>query len=788
MAGNSPERPPAQAGSPYSRRDPVLADGLRRLHRELHPVTATAYLLTADERRLSPAMAVDTPLAFTLTPSMPADDMRYSNAAAFQTGELVIGSRSDVRRLIMQEPALVQFMPAPMMAISVPMSVPGRTFGTVTLRWMRTRELAPHEQRLFRAVADELALGLERLAGEGVPVTAPIMPTFVLPFPRDPDQPADRAADGRPDPLGGGRPAIGSTTVLYQFQRLAIELTAAVSPMDVTSAVMRQVVEPFGGRAVMLCLAEKGRMRIAASAGFARETRLAVDGLLLVEGTPETDAMLHVLPLLFESEAAFRAAYPDVGRYAEGEATWFLPLIANGRSAGCCVVMSDEKRGLADEELAMVMIMLGQVAQSLQRARSHEFEHNMAQSMQRSLLPGSLPHVEGVVATGRYQPADEDAEVGGDWYDVIKLPDGQIGLLIGDVEGHSLEAAAVMGQLRSGMRAFAGEGHDPAMVLTRASGLLSGLDTELFATCCCVWLDTETGRARIASAGHPPPVLVDAAGKATVPPVPVGPPLSVDLNTVYDSYRTTLRPGTVLALYTDGLVYTRGSEAGNERLLQRLADQHNADLEVLADTLVFGSSPGAGGDGVDGGGPGAGIGGVNGSVGGSALLGAESAHRTDDLALLLVRFEGLGGERRGRVARISIQRDDLQQVRRLRHYLRGSLSEWELDPLMDELELLISEVVTNALIHAGSAVDVRLRRYADRVRVDVRDSDPHPPVVVPVVDVDRPEDDEAESGRGMLIVDAVASAWGSSPSGRGKTTWFELNTDQDIENRLSFQM
>jgi serine phosphatase RsbU (regulator of sigma subunit)/anti-sigma regulatory factor (Ser/Thr protein kinase) len=746
MAGKAPERPSAWAGSSCASRDQVMAHGLRRAYRELRPDTTTTYLLEPDGYRLAAVMAVDAPLAFTLTPSMPADDLRYANSAAFQTGELVVSSHADIRKLIMQEPALVQFMPAPMMAVAVPLSTPDRAFGALTLRWMSSRDLAPHEQRLLRAIADEIAEGLGRLAAEGEPMTAPIMPTFIPPIPQDCAAP-DR--DGSPERRGAGRPAIGSTTFLYQFQRLATALTSAVSPLDVIGTVLRQVAEPFGGRAVMLCLAEKGRLRTAASAGFTRETRQAVDGLLLTEGAPETDAMMHVQPLLFDSEAALRSAYPDVTRYTDGEATWFLPLIANGRSTGCCVVMGDQRRSLADEELAVVMVMLGQVAQSLQRARFHEFEHNMAQSMQRSLLPGSLPHMEGVLATGRYQPADKDAEVGGDWYDVVKLPDGRVGLLIGDVEGHSLEAAAVMGQLRSGMRAFAGEGHDPAVVLARASTLLSGLDTDLFATCCCVWLDTETGRASIASAGHPPPVLVDADGRATVPPVPVGPPLSVDPNAVYEKFRATLRPGTVLALYTDGLVYTRGAE-GTARMLQQLAERHDADLEDLADTIVSGS-------------------------------GAGTAHRADDLALLLVRFEGPGGESRGRVARISIQRDDLQQVRRLRHYLRGSLREWNLDPLIDELELLISEVVTNALIHAGSAVDVRLRRYADRVRVDVRDSDPHPPVVVAVVDDDRPVEGEAESGRGMLIVDAVASAWGSSPSGRGKTTWFELSTVDNAE-------
>lgn len=742
MAGKPPERP-LSAGSSAARRDPVIAHGLRRIYRTLRPDTITAYLLTPGERSLAAAMALDTPLAFTLTPVLPVEDPRYGNAAAFTTGRIVLSPYADIRRLIMAEPALVPFVPAPTMAASVPVGTPRRRFGALTLRWVRHRDLSAEEQEFLMQAATAIAERLERLAAEGEPMTAPPIPVFIPAVLAPPGSPGSGGPDD--ESAAAGSPVIGSTTFLYQFQRLAIELTAAVSPLDVIATVRRHIVEPFGGSAVMLCLTEEGRLRTAASAGFNRDARHAVDGLLLASGVPETDAVMGVQPLLFESLAELRAAYPLVDRYEEGEGTWFLPLIANGRSTGCCVVMCNQRRRPTDEELAVMMIMLGQVAQSLRRARFHEFEHDMAQSMQRSLLPGSLPHMEGVVATGRYLSADEDAEVGGDWYDVIKLPDGRVGLLIGDVEGHSLEAAAVMGQLRSGVRAYAGEGHDPSVVLARAGELLSGLDTDLFATCCCVWLDTETGSAAIASAGHPTPVLIDAEGRATVPPVPVGPPLSVEVNAAYDTHRTTLRPGTVVALYTDGLVEARGSDNGSARLVKILAEEHGADLEVLADRIVAGSG----------------------------------VHRSDDLALLLVRFEGLENERRGRVARISIQRDDLQQVRRLRHYLRGSLQEWELDPLIDELELLISEVVTNALVHAGSAVDVRLRRYADRVRVDVRDSDPHPPIIVAVVDAERPVESEAESGRGMLIVDAVASAWGSSPSGRGKTTWFELSTRSD---------
>lgn len=200
----------------------------------------------------------------------------------------------------------------------------------------------------------------------------------------------------------------------------------------------------------------------------------------------------------------------------------------------------------------------------------------------------------------------------------------------------------------------------------------------------------------------------------------------------------------MIALYTDGLLDARqvGADAAAERLSRRLAEGRTQNLEVVADQLIGDSPP--------------------------------QALREDDAALLLLRYEGARELPHRRIARTFVQRHDLQRVGHLRHVLRDLLRDWDLDVLAGDLELLASEVVTNALIHAHSEVDVRFREYPDRLRVEVRDSDPHPPVPVVFVGPDEPGDQEAESGRGPLIVDALASAWGSSPAGRGKTTWFEL--------------
>lgn len=670
-------------------------------------------------------MALDTPLGFTITPGMAADDKRFSTSLAFRTGEPVTWDYEHMRRQIEEDPAIVQYVPYSMMAVSVPLQTPRRRLGALTVRWAPPQDLSPESMSFLVSTADQLAVDLEQVAEQGASMEAPPVPLFV------PETP--------------GADVGQSTSFLYRFQRLATELTAAMHPRDIVVTTQNQVVRPFGGRAVALCLADRGRLRVAGAAGFAKEDLRSVDGLLLTHSAPETDATVGVQALLFATPEELSRAYPDLDRYDDAQAHFFLPLIADGRPVGCCVLASDRPHGLRDEELSVLMAMLGQVGQSLQRARSYEWERAMARSMQQGLLPRTLPHLKEIASTARYLTATGGAEVGGDWYDVIRLPGGGIGLVIGDVEGHSLDAGSTMGQLRSGVRAYATEGHDPASVLDRSNRLLAELDTNLFATCCCLWLDVDTGTATLASAGHPAPVVGDAQGRVTTPRTPVGPPLGVEPQTVYDQTEVTLAPGSIVALYTDGLLDPShlDPEAGLERLHRTLADGRGQDLEVLADQLV-GDSP-------------------------------ARAQRHDDMAVLLVRYEGAQEGTRSQVDRMLVHRRDLHHVRRLRRFLEQLLPDWGLEALLDDMELLVTEVVTNALVHADTDVDVRLRGYPDHIRVEVRDSNPSPPIIMANLGPGDTGDAEAESGRGMLIVDALASAWGSSPAGRGKTTWFELD-------------
>ncbi|WP_078957037.1 SpoIIE family protein phosphatase [Streptomyces iranensis] len=727
-----------------ARRNEVMAAALRRLHTRLRASTSTVYLVTGDGRELAAAVSVDSPLGFTVTPRMSVDDRWRSAASAHRTGERVIMRNADYEKLIRDDPALVLYMPFPLLVVSVPLRTQERRFGALNLRWIPPRRIDAEEFRYLGTVSDALALDLQTFTEQGVTVEAPFVPLFVAA-----DEPAAPAVTaptvaGRDDWQAAVGSSVAASTFVYQLLELASELTAAVRPRDVVSTAWTQVARPLGGRAVMLCLVESARLRVVGSAGFPKEAVRRVNGLPLSRHAPEAETVVKIAPMFFETAQDLRASYPGLERDEEGRSWAFLPLIAGGRAIGCCVLVFDRPRRLRFEERALLMLMLGQVGQSLEKTRAYELEHALAQGLQRGLLPRSLPHLAEVDITARYLPATAGPDVGGDWYDVVPLPGRGVGFVIGDVEGHSLEAAGIMGQIRTAVRSYAAEGHDPSIVLSRSNRLITELDTDLFATCCCLWLDLDTGGAVVASAGHSPPVLSDRDGLTTVPDLLAGPPLGVDPGAVYPQTETELSPDGMIALYTDGLLDARhiGPDAAAERLSRHLSEGRAQNLEVVADQLIGVSPP--------------------------------QALREDDAALLLLRYEGAPERPHRRVARAFVQRHDLQRVGHIRHVLRDLLHDWDLDVLTDGLELMASEVVTNALIHAHSEVDVRFREYPDRLRVEVRDSDPHPPVPVAFVGPDEPGNQEAESGRGLLIVDALASAWGSSPAGRGKTTWFEL--------------
>ncbi|GAA3194734.1 SpoIIE family protein phosphatase [Streptomyces virens] len=373
---------------------------------------------------------------------------------------------------------------------------------------------------------------------------------------------------------------------LYHVVQMASVLTEAVTVRDVCRAVAEQLLPAFGAQEIALYLIREGRMHLLWESGYPEHFLDRFEGVPLDANLPGVHALTTRLPLFFESPEALVNAYPEL--VLDPMNAWsFLPLIASGHPVGSCILGWSTPHRFTPEERSALTALGGLAAQAMERARLYDAESAVARGLQEGLLPHRLPAIDRLLTAGRYLPGTQGMAIGGDWYDVIRTGRG-VALVIGDVEGHSVGAAAVMGQLRSAVHAFAASGRPPQEVITHTNRLLAELETDVFATCCYIELDPGTGRALAVRAGHPPPLLRHPDGRTESLDLPGGVMLGVQPDAVYPVTSLTLAPGSVLVLYTDGLVETPGGdiETGIETVRRSLADDRAASVEELADRLV----------------------------------------------------------------------------------------------------------------------------------------------------------------------------------------------------------
>ncbi|MFJ8884793.1 SpoIIE family protein phosphatase [Streptomyces sp. NPDC102402] len=383
-----------------------------------------------------------------------------------------------------------------------------------------------------------------------------------------------------------GSPADRSA-VLYRPVALAIALTEAVTARQVSAVVTEELLPAFGGRQLAIYLQNEGRLYLAWETGFPRGFLDRFDGVGLDTHIPGVETLTTGRPLFFESMELLGEAYPGIPMDTSVGARAFLPLIASGRPVGSCILGFDQPRGFSPEERTVLTALAGLIAQALQRAQRYDTEAALARGLQDALLPHRLPVVDQVETVGRYLSGTQDIEIGGDWYDVIETGSG-LALVIGDVQGHGVAAAATMGQIRSAVRAFALIGHAPQEIMSATNRLLIGLDPGQFASCCYVLLDPDTGATLAVRAGHPQPVLRHADGRTEVLDLPGGVVLGVDPDASYPVTELRLGPGAVLALFTDGLVEKAGTDIdeGIERLRSTLAAVGHMPLAESADRII----------------------------------------------------------------------------------------------------------------------------------------------------------------------------------------------------------
>jgi hypothetical protein len=421
---------------------------------------------------------------------------------------------------------------------------------------------------------------------------------------------------------------------------------------------------------------------------------------------------------------------PGLTSLFEGRSMLTLPLAARGTVLGVLTLLRDAHRPAFDEaDASYLRELAARAALSIDNARLHRMEARTAITLQRSMLPSRPPRIPGVQVAHRYLPGDRRAEVGGDWFDAVQLPGSRVALVVGDVMGHGLHSAVAMGRFRTAMQTLAALDLPPGQILRHLDNLSQRLGDDHLATCLYAVYDPIARTCTIASAGHVPPVLVHPDGRGELLEIPSGAPIGVG-GVPFASREVKVTDGSMLVLCTDGLVEMRGGDIGDglAALCGDIVDPRRSPDEVC-DTV---------------------------------LERLHTEDRGDDLALLIARFDGIPPQD---VISWSLALDT-SEVRRARSLVHDQLTRWGLAELSELTELLVSELVTNALRVAKGSVELQLMRVG-KLLVEVSDDDHNLPSLEPSELLD-------EEGRGLGLVSQLASRWGTSRKAVGKVVWFEL--------------
>ncbi len=466
-----------------------------------------------------------------------------------------------------------------------------------------------------------------------------------------------------------------------------------------------------------------------------------------LRGTPSAAALASgraVLVADLSAETGWQAQSPEAARRILDQGIRSLitvPLRARGVTLGMADFWrAGDREPYEEEDLAFVEELAARAAVSIDNARRYTREHATAVALQRSLLPRRLPEQDALDVAYRYLPAE--AGVGGDWFDVIPMPGARVALVVGDVVGHGLHAAATMGRLRTAVRNFSALDQSPGELLGHLDELVVQLDQEepgggpegasiagiAGATCVYAIYDPASGRCELARAGHPPPALVRPDGTVDLPEVAAGPPLGIG-GLPFETAELHLAEGTQLALYTNGLIEDRVRDIGASlELLCRALAHPRRDPELACQAVLDTMLP---------------------------------TRPTDDVALLVARTRLLSSEQ---VADWDVPHTP-EAVPQVRAEVARQLRRWDLVHVEFPTELVLSELVTNAVRYGSPPIHVRLLH--DRALIcEVSDGSSTAPHLRHASATD-------EGGRGLFLVAHLAERWGTRYTDHGKVIWAE---------------
>ncbi|MFE5894747.1 SpoIIE family protein phosphatase [Streptomyces sp. NPDC056462] len=568
-----------------------------------------------------------------------------------------------------------------------------------------------------------------------------------------------RALAGRADVAGGrlqllyeASTRIGTT---LDIKRTAEELTEVAVPRFADFATVELVEavllgdEPAGAPLEM--------RRIAASA-IREEAPFDPVGTLMryVPENPVAISMTTGRPILVAHLAVaegWRAQDPERAQTAITygiHSMISVPLQARGQLLGVVEFWRSEQDAFESDDLSPAEELAARAAVCIDNARRYTREHTTAVTLQRSLLPGSLPELSALEVGHRYMPAQ--AGVGGDWYDVIPLPGARVALVVGDVVGHGLHAAATMGRLRTAVHNFAALDLAPDELLVRLDELITRIDEDAAAqgktvavtgaTCLYAVYDPVSGQCVLGRAGHPGPALVSPDGSVTFPDIPVAPPLGVGGGLPVETAELQLAANSRLVLYTDGLIEARGRDI-------------DIGLGMLREALE--ATDGATPDDTC-----------------RAVLDAMLLTRSrDDVALLVARTRLLDPEQ---VAEWEVP-ENPAAVPRIRAEATRRLEAWGLGEAAFTTELILSELVTNAIRYGKNPIGLRLLHDRDSLICEVGDGSSTSPHLRRAAFTD-------EGGRGLFLVAQLSRRWGTRYTDRGKIIWAEQALDAEAAGDL----
>jgi GAF domain-containing protein len=525
-------------------------------------------------------------------------------------------------------------------------------------------------------------------------------------------------------------------------------LSSSLNPTTVIRRTMNLVVGRLSDACVVQVPGESGLARLDVQ-GSATFTSPAAQRLIGPDTVPfDSDAPAAVAYRTGRTQLAPIALTATDGG-GPGDATALaVPFAASGEVIGVMTFFDGPGRRFEPDDISLAAEVASRTGVALSNATRFQREHVVAEVLQRAVLPDFLPNVGGVHFDAEYRAGAAGTYVGGDWYDVFVLDDERVVFSVGDVMGKGAAAAALMGQVRSAIRAYAVTGQSPSEVLSSLDFLFDALVEDRVVTVVVGTINPKLGTVRLANAGHPSPLIVRADGVTSFASAETSLLIAAGLDgPVRPAHDLTLHPGDSLVMYSDGLIERRGEliTVG----MQRLAD--TATEVALAGWPVQPAAELA------------------------TRLGEDE--RADDVVVLALRYLGAPVEGRESPALgtgpsgMSILRLEpvVESTPTARHWVTEQLHDVP-DEVIACAALLTSELVTNAVLHAATPFTVTVHHMEDRIRVDVADGNP----VVPSV---KDYAADAATGRGLTLFNTLASNWGVLPVVGGKIVWFELPVD-----------